>query len=218
MSEQFGSVFMEKKTAKMDAEEKAASVSTTVEAENATETHIKKAILESLGNSITDPVADNGLSINAEDKGNSLENGPSIDDGVSKQVREGNGSTTIVADDSLPTKTGEKRESTEKEPSNDDGISKRVREGRKWNERSRNHFIKKPHGPDYRKNVKSDFTSQEESSDPFAIRKQVKIFKKIVYAQGADKCRLNSTFPILISYKINSFSQKSKVIRTCLCR
>lgn len=39
--------------------------------------------------------------------------------------------------------------------------SDRVRDGQNWNKR------------DFRKNVKSDLTSQEESSDPVAIRKQV---------------------------------------------
>ena len=39
--------------------------------------------------------------------------------------------------------------------------SDRVRDGQRWNKR------------DFKKNVKSDLTSQEESSDPVAIRKQV---------------------------------------------
>lgn len=45
--------------------------------------------------------------------------------------------------------------------------SKRVQEGQKWNNRDRDRV-------DYKKNIKSDLTSQEESSDPIAIRKQVK--------------------------------------------
>ena len=44
--------------------------------------------------------------------------------------------------------------------------SKRVQEGQKWNDRNRER-------KDYKKNIKSDLTSQEESSDPVAIRKQV---------------------------------------------
>lgn len=44
--------------------------------------------------------------------------------------------------------------------------SKRVQEGQRWNDRNRER-------KDYKKNIKSDFTSQKESSDPVAIRKQV---------------------------------------------
>lgn len=47
------------------------------------------------------------------------------------------------------------------------GVSDRVLEGQKWNNRDRTK-------DDYRKNVKSDLTSQEESSDAVAIRKQVR--------------------------------------------
>lgn len=47
------------------------------------------------------------------------------------------------------------------------GVSDRVLEGQKWNNRDRTKR-------DFRKNVKSDLTSQEESSDPVAIRKQVR--------------------------------------------
>lgn len=45
--------------------------------------------------------------------------------------------------------------------------SDKVSEGQKWNNRNREQR-------DYKKNVKSDLTSQEESSDPAAIRKQVR--------------------------------------------
>ena len=45
--------------------------------------------------------------------------------------------------------------------------SEKVLEGQKWNNRNR---AKR----DFKKNVKSDLTSQEESSDPVAIRKQVR--------------------------------------------
>lgn len=44
--------------------------------------------------------------------------------------------------------------------------SKRVQEGQRWNDRNREK-------EDYSKNIKSDLTSQEESNDPVAIRKQV---------------------------------------------
>ncbi|MCJ1468597.1 hypothetical protein MMC07_007226 [Pseudocyphellaria aurata] len=47
--------------------------------------------------------------------------------------------------------------------------SKRVQEGQKWNDRNREWI-------DYKKNIKSDLTSQEESSDPVAIRKQVEFY------------------------------------------
>ena len=59
-------------------------------------------------------------------------------------------------------------------------ISKRVQEAREYNNRSRGDRGRKQNdrGPpkqDWRKNVKSDLTSQEESSDPVEIRKQVLI-------------------------------------------
>lgn len=52
--------------------------------------------------------------------------------------------------------------------------SERVKEGQKWNNRDRS---AKPKSDleDYRKNVISDLTSQPESSDPVAIRKQVNL-------------------------------------------
>lgn len=45
--------------------------------------------------------------------------------------------------------------------------SDKVQEGQKWDNRNRGNR-------DFKKNVKSDLTSQEESSDPVAIRKQVR--------------------------------------------
>lgn len=60
--------------------------------------------------------------------------------------------------------------STENGASNQtETTSKRVQEGQKWNDRNRERI-------DYKKNIKSDFTSQEESSDPVAIRKQVEFY------------------------------------------
>lgn len=47
------------------------------------------------------------------------------------------------------------------------GTSDKVLEGQKWNNRTRTKR-------DFKKNVKSDLTSQEDSSDPVAIRKQVR--------------------------------------------
>lgn len=68
---------------------------------------------------------------------------------------------------------GKKPKEPEKESPKQDGPSNRVREGQKWNDRSR-----KPHGnqndrPHRRHNNKSDLLSQQASSDPVAIRKQV---------------------------------------------
>ena len=59
--------------------------------------------------------------------------------------------------------------------------SQRVQEAREYNNRDRNRRFDRPyqknHTPypkkDFRKNVKSDLTSQAESSDPVEIRKQV---------------------------------------------
>lgn len=65
----------------------------------------------------------------------------------------------IAKDSNQPIENGT---STQPEPP-----SKRVQEGQRWNNRNRD-------GPDSKKNnIKSDVTSQEESSDPVAIRKQV---------------------------------------------
>ena len=61
------------------------------------------------------------------------------------------------------------------EKSGQDQPSKRVQEGQKWNERPRNTdrpYNKYGNKP-FKRNYKSDLTSQEESSDPVAIRKQV---------------------------------------------
>ncbi|KAL9576847.1 MAG: hypothetical protein Q9212_006770 [Teloschistes hypoglaucus] len=55
--------------------------------------------------------------------------------------------------------------------------SKRVQEAQRYNKRSRDHHNhdSKPR-VDYSENYKSDLTSQEESSDPVAIRKQVEFY------------------------------------------
>ncbi|KAL8827996.1 MAG: hypothetical protein Q9170_006792 [Blastenia crenularia] len=53
--------------------------------------------------------------------------------------------------------------------------SGRVKEAQKWNNRDRNNQHRK-HPKDYRENYKSDLTSQKESSDPVAIRKQVEFY------------------------------------------
>ena len=68
----------------------------------------------------------------------------------------------------------EKRKEPEKEsPRRDGGPSKRVREGQKWNDRPRKHYGNQNDRPHKRHNNKADLVSQEESSDPVAIRKQV---------------------------------------------
>ncbi|KAL8942788.1 MAG: hypothetical protein Q9216_001473 [Gyalolechia sp. 2 TL-2023] len=53
--------------------------------------------------------------------------------------------------------------------------SERVKEGQKWNNRDRNARPRKDF-KDYKKNYISDLTSQKESSDPVAIRKQVEFY------------------------------------------
>lgn len=106
--------------------------------------------------------------------------GTSIDE--SKPAEQNNGTKTTI-DERLPKE--KETEDNSKDPKGDESThdkpSKRVQEGQKWNDRHRNKdgtrntdrsynkFGNKP----FRKNNKSDLTSQEESSDPVAIRKQV---------------------------------------------
>lgn len=75
------------------------------------------------------------------------------------------------------TKESDKEETTERK-----SISKRVQEGQAYNNRDRkrhddggkhNDRYPSKEFTNYRKNVKSDLTSQQESSDPVEIRKQV---------------------------------------------
>ncbi|KAL8700264.1 MAG: hypothetical protein Q9201_005535 [Fulgogasparrea decipioides] len=63
---------------------------------------------------------------------------------------------------------GKPRAEDKKEPSD------RVREGQRWNNRDRDRHSKPR--KDFRENYKSDLTSQKESSDPVAIRKQVEFY------------------------------------------
>lgn len=65
------------------------------------------------------------------------------------------------------------RKEPEKESPSQDGPSKRVREGQKWNDRPRKQYGNPNDRPHKRHNNKSDLVSQQESSDPVAIRKQV---------------------------------------------
>ena len=107
-------------------------------------------------------------------------------------------------------KTLEAQAPTENAPSN------RVEEGRKWNNRDQNkksNFRPREY-KDYRQNIKSDLTSQKESDDPVAIRKQViasSTFskKRLIVSQ-----RLSSTCPTLISSPTNFSSQRSRATRT----
>ena len=68
---------------------------------------------------------------------------------------------------------GEKRKDPKEEGPAQDGPSKRVREGQKWNDRPRKQYGNQDDRPRKRYNNKSDLVSQQESSDPVAIRKQV---------------------------------------------
>ena len=70
---------------------------------------------------------------------------------------------------------GEKQKEPEKETPAQGGPSKRVREGQKWNDRPRKHYGNQDDRPSKRHNNKSNLVSQQESSDPVAIRKQVGI-------------------------------------------
>lgn len=81
-------------------------------------------------------------------------------------------------------KESKKSNGPENKAASDDKFSQCVREGQTWNDRPRkfdNQNDRKPykygnkHGrAQYKKNIKSDLTSQQESSDPVAIRKQVR--------------------------------------------
>ena len=66
-----------------------------------------------------------------------------------------------------------RKESGKESPRRDDGPSKRVREAQKWNDRPRKHYGNQNDRPYKRHNNKANLVSQEESSDPVAIRKQV---------------------------------------------
>ena len=66
-----------------------------------------------------------------------------------------------------------KDSNTEKEAEHK-SVSKRVQEAREYNIRGRGRKYNDRGPPkDFKKNIKSDLTSQEESSDPVEIRKQV---------------------------------------------
>ena len=70
-------------------------------------------------------------------------------------------------DTKTPNQTDQTRAAADDAASSQPGKpSKRVQEGQAWNNRNRERV-------DYKKNIKSDVTTQDESSDPVAIRKQV---------------------------------------------
>ena len=54
-----------------------------------------------------------------------------------------------------------------------DSPSERVQEGQRWNNRYRKQYGNQEDRPCKKHNNKADLVSQQESSDPFAIRKQV---------------------------------------------
>lgn len=83
-------------------------------------------------------------------------------------------------DGSPASKVSEKMEDTKaenslKETPNGDRPSQRVQQGRNYNDRPRKQHGNQADRP-YKRNNKSDLTSQPESSDPVAIRKQVSAF------------------------------------------
>lgn len=95
-----------------------------------------------------------------------------LDEIKEHSLDEGTKPSAVTENASLEDKVNSPNASQADEPSkNQDSIdtkstSEKVVEGQKWNNRNRGKR-------DFKKNVKSDLTSQEESSDPVAIRKQV---------------------------------------------
>ena len=87
----------------------------------------------------------------------------------------------------------------------------KARDAKSWNDRSRQ---KK----EYKKNVKSDFTSQEMSDDPVAIRRQVnsplRTLQIVCTNEFTLLCnRLNFTFPTPTCLLTDFFSPKLRVTR-----
>ena len=107
---------------------------------------------------------------------------------------------TAVNQDEAPTKNGV---SSSSKP------SKRVQEGQKWNDRDREK-------QDYSKNIKSDLTSQEESSDPVAIRKQVGLllsyFGFIALIKRTASLNSISPTPTFLSTNFSSLKLKDMTI------
>lgn len=87
-----------------------------------------------------------------------------------------NGKSPKSSKSPVEQKDEKRKQSPEKESPGQGGPSKRVREGQKWNDRPRKQYDNQNDRPRKRHNNRSDLVSQEESRDPFAIRKQVCIF------------------------------------------
>ena len=83
----------------------------------------------------------------------------------------------VASNGKSPKSPAEQEDEKREEPGNENprevGTSKRVREGQKWNDRPRKQYGNQSDHPHKRHNNKSDLVSQQESSDPVAIRKQV---------------------------------------------
>ena len=73
-----------------------------------------------------------------------------------------------------------------------------------------------PRTRSHRDNIKSDLTTQEESSDPVAIRKQVGLPIYLCRLLANSKSRSSSTFPMLTFLETNSSLAKSVAARTTL--
>lgn len=93
--------------------------------------------------------------------------------------------------------------------SNSEIASAKGRDAKPWNDRNR-------HKKEYKKNVKSDFTSQQTSDDPAAIRRQVNSPTRTLQVARANAftllCnRLNFTFPTPTCLLIGFCTPKLKV-------
>lgn len=94
----------------------------------------------------------------------------------SKPDSQSNGTEAALNEKSLVSpaeQEDKKRKEPERESPRQDGPSKKVRQGQQWNDRSRKQHGNHNDRPHKRHNNKSDLVSQQESSDPVAIRKQV---------------------------------------------
>lgn len=83
--------------------------------------------------------------------------------------------TKLSEDDQKPEDGDDNRKASNDEEPRQDQPSKRVQEGQRYNNRPRGgRDNNRPHPKRFdKKNIKSDLTSLQESSDPVAIRKQV---------------------------------------------
>ncbi|KAL8937169.1 MAG: hypothetical protein Q9211_003817 [Gyalolechia sp. 1 TL-2023] len=88
-----------------------------------------------------------------------------------RNEKEGSGDKEATKEVTVETNGHETAEKDEDVDAEKKEPSERVKEGQKWNNRDRNGKARKDF-EDYKKNYISDLTSQKESSDPVAIRKQ----------------------------------------------